>query len=475
MENELILTDELVEEYASIRSEYSLYVEHYVQEGVNIKGVFTKILNAIKRFFSFLGKMISRIFNFLKRNKATKTVDQILESSGIENTKVTTESTISTKTEDMLTVKFPATEDSVIKACELHVYAKDLLIKVENDSYTVEAFGMLPGHVSPGPDKVVNSGFCIGLFSDFLDDHSGAHLKENLENFFDNISVNDNHEITVNDTEKIMMCRESIKKSSDFVKTQRFSYSFTISKFVAVQKLVNDICIKLANINAVDFDKSIQTDIVSTFKSVCVTLDRITFGCNACGRGFGSMYMCDKKYVGTISSIDELSHFVQSCIQSGIPTRYVAYNVWLVLDENLEVNNEIFHLCADGYESVIPRWGQTRVTFLPITSDESVIKVAMNGAGITGNRREVMIYKKYKSAGCESVLTGIKNVTQNFCVLIMERIQSGVSDKDKETFKDKTLVPMYEKNPFLPQIHDIHKKNLGRVNGQIKILDYAGI
>lgn len=86
-----------------------------------------------------------------------------------------------------------------------------------------------------------------------------------------------------------------------------------------------------------------------------------------------------------------------------------------------------------------------------------------------------MIYKKYKSAGCESVLTGIKNVTQNFCVLIMERIQSGVSDKDKETFKDKTLVPMYEKNPFLPQIHDIHKKNLGRVNGQIKILDYAGI
>ena len=187
------------------------------------------------------------------------------------------------------------------------------------------------------------------------------------------------------------------------------------------------------------------------------------------------MYMCDKKYVGTISSIDELSHFVQSCIQSGIPTRYVAYNVWLVLDENLEVNNEIFHLCADGYESVIPRWGQTRVTFLPITSDESVIKVAMNGAGIMGNRREVMIYKKYKSAGCESVLTAIKNVTSNFCVLIMERIQSGVSDKDKETFKDKTLIPMYEKNPFLPRIHDIHNKNLGRVNGQIKILDYAGI
>lgn len=361
--DELILTDELIEEYTSIRSEYSLYVEHYVQEGVNVKGVFTKILDAIKRFFHFLGKMISRIFNFLKRNKATKTVDQILELSGIENTKVTTEATTSTKTEDMLTVKFPATEDSVIKACDLHVYAKDLLIKVKNDSYTVEPCGMLPGHVSPGPNKVVNSGFCIGLFSDFLDDHSGAHLKENLENFFDNISVNDNHEITVNDVEKIMMCRKSIKKSFNFVKTQRFSYSFKISKFVAVQKLVNDICTKLANINTIDFDKSIQTDVISTFKSVCVTLNNITFGCNAVGRGFGAMYMCDKKYVGTISSIDELSHFVQSCIQSGIPTRYVAYNVWLVLDENLEVNNEIFHLCADGYESVIPRWGSDSNNF----------------------------------------------------------------------------------------------------------------
>lgn len=103
-------------------------------------------------------------------------------------------------------------------------------------------------------------------------------------------------------------------------------------------------------------------------------LERVQMSFNQFSVEIDTMWMVDAKLTGVIKNGADLSKVVKSFVKAGIPTKYIRHNVLVICDYSMQ----------DGAE---PGLGQTRLCLIPHAGDV-VYKVAVNGAGITGNRTE---------------------------------------------------------------------------------------
>lgn len=476
-----------VSEYNDLIHSINEYNTEYIQEGFGqkVKDFFKKVLEILKKFFSFIGRMLKALFDKLFRRKAKKTADQVAEEciTG-SHVKEYMESGDETGT-GSTKVHFPASPDSVIKECDLELITKSLLIKIENNNYVI---GLAPGFEGARYESRKGTSYKPFINNGKTrDSHTNMFLayvenRDDYRTIIDNII---NYLVKYKDyefTDEAVL--DSLKFNDDLLKSRNklegdkgWRYSFSSKLAIQYMNEINQLTNKVNQLNTIP--ESTDKRYKSLLDNVVDVVNELTYGCNNFATNVKAMYVIDQKYLHTISDIDILSKFVDTMITAGIPTTQVAYNTWCVMSPNFDDRKFFFRAeDNDDASSTFPRWGQTRVVFFPDNKPMEVLKIALNGAGKLANKREFQIYKQYQKYHLENELAEPISHTNNFCVMMMEKMKM-LPENERNKYADLVKAELkehYKQNPNLTDITgDLHGKNIGYdEENNIKVIDYAG-
>lgn len=480
---------ENMDEFADEDSDYTSFMEMYqefknddlfVQEGFSdkLKNFFSKAIELIKRFFSFIGKQIARLFNFLFRRKhPKKTADQIAASIISSSVQEVSWEEFN-KQKDSEKVHFPSAPGSVIKETDIELITKELFITIENDNYVMGPVHGLGGSENAGPQdvykvlgkKTLNSHFHLNCFLAFSSNNNG--YRDNLIQCIDwllDVQNDSFEDLTSTNKKQLIDSQRYMYQKISHSSSLSYRYSWSPKLLLESQKSVNDAMSKIVKLNTINDDKIKSPEYKKFMSEIIAQIQNIMIGCNQYARHVQAMYMIDKKYLHTINDIGTLSKFVSSMIEAGIPSTQVAYNTWCVMNKKLSG--------ADYFasEEKGPLWGQTRVVFLPDVRPSDVLKIALNSGGLLANKREKQIYDQYEKANLSSLLAKPVKLFSNNSIIVMEKLSTtGVSQKNVDEIKRK-IDDACDKNASLHKIGDIHIDNVGfRGNGTCACFDYAG-
>ena len=255
------------------------------------------------------------------------------------------------------------------------------------------------------------------------------------------------------------------------IKITNFRYKLSGESLRERFELINTLNQRIRNIT----ESPEKPEYNKLLKQIVGVMSNMTMGLNSITREFGYMFMIDERYLHTISDVEKLAQFVDGLITSGVPTSYVAYNCWCVMSEDFDDRGYFYN--SDGDKA--PRWGQTRVVFLPTIDTKSVLKVAMNGAGEVGNQTEIKRYQLYSSKDLANVLCKpLKSYHKN-TIVSYDRVRT-IEDKQAEPIIKQGMDSFVEnlkeksKEKGLPEIGDLHDGNIGLTNdNKLVVIDYA--
>lgn len=180
------------------------------------------------------------------------------------------------------------------------------------------------------------------------------------------------------------------------------------------QKKINDLNYKLDKFANINCDvSSLSKETINNFNRLSKALLDIQVSMNALTSSLESSIIVNQQFVGSIKNLALLDQFVATCIDEGMPPKYIAYNTWLVA-------NECIRGKGDEYK---PVWGQTRFIFFP-PGDKFVLKIAMSGLGITSNRAEVRTSEMFEKMGRIDLIAPIVKTWDRDTIVAMERIHS---------------------------------------------------
>lgn len=425
------------------------------------------IVKFIRRIFEILMHVFKKLLSFIRRkNSPSKTVNQIL----IENLSHSKRH-LFTESADDKHVK--AAPEKTLKLYDLHPIARDCYLKIINEkSYKLIPFGIKDKTAASNVRPAVVSS--IRQLNAFIALFYDTPLFMALHHAMDEIYVRpDSHTIYFGDN-FLPYCNMAydlfVALPEDKIVERT---EFSINDILVAWQNINSIQERLSSIDidAIE-DSSNGKAYITAFSNISVIMDGIVFGANEVSALIHDWYVCDKRFDSSVSDLKELSQIVQSMIDCGIPSKYVAYNAWFIMDKTLSFDDDTFS--SDDY---MPRWGQTRIVFFPRKYPSSVIKIAMNGFGIKSNKNEVTVYNKYIREAADRFLVPVRNHTPNYCIIVQERVLPDIPD----TTDIAKFINEYEEfcdtHPNLPKISDLRKSdNYGIMkNGNIAILDYGNI
>lgn len=541
-DNKLELLNELTE--CKLYSEYTRLMDEFdeinedgngiIQEGfvTSIKTFLKKAVAIFKKFFSFIGNSIKNILDRLfGKSKVTQTPDQICErliksvDKGSVNDKSNGPSkkaiaagaaaagTITVAALYAMAMKrkkdhhveseivhFPSAPGSVISETDLKVVAKDLVFKINEDNRAVgDVNGLAGSGFHKGPKKVHT-----------INIHHGGAPDAVLAAF---IACINNKRGILDQFEKILTMLEEYSKDN-VPNEERFRNMITLSnqidydinmicvfqqggrlairsdKLLAAQQLINKLNLRLSALDQLPENEDPRY--ISTIQTMTKFASAITFGSNEFSNKMKGIYMIDKRYVHTVDDLETLGTFVHDLIESGVPSKYVAYNTWLIMAEKFD--NRGFFMDKRKYSATPetkPRWGQSRVVFMPLTDESVVLKIATNPVGIIGIKREHKVFELYKKAGVSGILATPLGHYGDYTIETMERLKGydvnldnpfDMKNAKPSALAAKTiemLEQIHTKHPDLPIIGDIHGANIGMGKSEdgkdvLKIMDYGG-
>ena len=180
------------------------------------------------------------------------------------------------------------------------------------------------------------------------------------------------------------------------------------------QKEMNNIVTKMdkyANTNT-DVTK-ISKDTINNMNDLSIKLVRIQSSMNLLTSSLEKNLVVNECFVGKIKSLALLDQFVATCIDEGVPPKFIAYNTWLVADACIKGNKEEYK----------PAWGQSRFVFFP-PNKKFVYKIAMNGLGITSNKAEVRTSEMFVKMGRVDLIAPVVKTFERDSIVVMERINN---------------------------------------------------
>jgi len=180
-------------------------------------------------------------------------------------------------------------------------------------------------------------------------------------------------------------CRHKFKNPAKILKC--FVSGKTIlsmPELVEFQKKVAEALVDLDEIHNIENDlNTVKDDTLKELKKLVHDVHWIQYDMNTFTNMIQKVNLIDLKYMNSIKDRDVLSKFVTDLITNGIPSKYVAYNTWLIAHEDLRGSDQEYKINA----------GQSRFCFFPNDDKKEVLKIAMNGFGITSNRNEIRFAK----------------------------------------------------------------------------------
>lgn len=497
----------MCEEYKTLMTDFKNIKLDIVQESVGnkVKEFFNKVIEIIKKFFSFIGKSIKGIIDKIFKRNIVATPDQICEEVLKNKSSVIKESV--EQTNDSIKVHFPAMSGSVIEECDLEVITKDLEIKlINNGGQTGKLDGIIgKGYTKIESDKLLtihmkntgNENAQINLFLAYINNkHEFADKCNALVDFL--LKYQDG-KIGKLELDILTGFLDNFRVAKQKAVDEGWNFKLSLKILTDRQRAVNEVSNKILKLNQFpECDDNSRYSMI--IREIMDTFNGITIGCNQFGIRVNGMDMIDKKYYHSIDNLELLDKFVSTMIKSGIPSRMVAYNTWLVMDDKFDdrgffamkdLPNKKYSTVSWGKitqheksrgRKVLPRWGQTRAVFFPLTSSSVVIKIALNTMGIVANKREFQIFNIYKKYGKDDLLSAPDHNYGQYSVVTMEKVlpfekRSDADYRVNEVIKD--IKRVHDEIPSLPLISDIHSDNIGLgVNNEgkelVKIIDYAG-
>ena len=125
--------------------------------------------------------------------------------------------------------------------------------------------------------------------------------------------------------------------------------------------------------------KGFDSETITVMNQLVRELETCQHGINGLANEVGKLYMIKAQYVNSITDKNDLAKFVEMCIDAGVPPKFVAYNTWLIANEEIRGDKVDFNK--------VPM-GQTRMVLFP--KDKKIItKIAFSGRGLTSNKNEV--------------------------------------------------------------------------------------
>ena len=202
----------------------------------------------------------------------------------------------------------------------------------------------------------------------------------------------------------------------------------------------------------------------------------LQIGINMLTGGMGNKYEISPEYIGTVTTLEDLDNFAKGCIITGIPSKYIAYNVYLVASPALrgQANQKR------------PLMGQTRVVF-PCAArsskafdTDSVLKIALNQVGIRSNKAEASISKALsdKTSRPGRYITPVLDCGSSYSVIRMMAAKTDYSYDERNRIARTTVAPRFQEicdelNLGIDVQGDIHAGNIGKLGDNWVCIDYG--
>lgn len=252
------------------------------------------------------------------------------------------------------------------------------------------------------------------------------------------------------------------KSIDDLSHPEKFDFIVTKNEIIETQKFLNNITMYFSDANSFDKLSKVSEDVVKLFNDVSIYVMQLQYSANC----LSDYVNDDKRFISAnrLESFDDpktLGEFVISCINSGMPPKYVAYNTWLAAGRSIRGIGPKFK----------PVWGFTRAIFFPPNAD-CIYKIALSGAGMMGIKTESMICEYIKRDGGKDLVAEVIN-HYNDGIMSVEKV------KTNRTISDDVIKTLETSlNDFLSKhnidVFDINENNVGiNKNNKPVIIDYG--
>ena len=504
--------DAIFEEFnLNILEEYEdLYVEDgealanqwitEAQEGISKKNIFQRLWDLIKRFFSWIGRALARLFKWItsRFKKNTKTADQVMSDimgddlffkiPSLHIQRVNAPKAKAAPQRDYAVMKddeFKADkvdkknnnasedEEKVNFKGDIKDITKNLLLKFNGKNgftiqfdissfgnYHIKGSGYNDGHI-PSPEKLTTNGTIIGivLFGKFFYDQTFYSLMENLPKAFKEYKSSKNVQDLIDGIDKINAYYLDVKRNLASARTQ-YKAEFDLDEYKKCMKVVNDVNEALGGVELFE-SVAKEEHALELLNQFADMLKMMQFGINTLTYDFGNINEVDSKFRRCVDNTKDLSKIIEGFIKGGIPSRFVAYNVDIITSKDMNTTGAT-HM------------GQSRCVLFP--KDQSIIyKFPINSMGIRDLKTDKFVYNKVSKH--YDILAKIIKSEPNDCLMTMERLDEkkayyGMRSEDAARLQRLTVSPEFKKTTGL-QIEDVHRNNIGYRGSKAVILDYG--
>lgn len=241
---------------------------------------------------------------------------------------------------------------------------------------------------------------------------------ENLANIVEKASLLMDKDSSVNQQELRKAIEHQIQKSHRFGREfNAGGTKITMKELTAFSARINKLTNATDKIqNGNNSVEHLESETIEMFNKLVRELETCQHGLNTLSNEIGKLYLIKAQYVNSIKDKNNLAKFVEMCIDAGVPPKFIAYNTWLIANEEIRGDKTDFEK--------VPM-GQTRMVFFP--KDKSIItKIAFSGRGLTSNKNEVRMSEFIQRSGEEEVINMIAPIKGHYgkdCAVIdMERV-----------------------------------------------------
>lgn len=399
--------------------EQMLLDDRYVQESGDLHNriwqTMKKTLKVTDGIMSHITNMLGGLFHIRKR-KSTKTPAGIA-SEVIPNPKLP-----KAQQEVEKNLKTPFKGKETIVLSDAPIFIKEL---TEDEGLYISLIGVNYEKDEDGDLKhVSNSNGVRGLEnSRIVYKNMVYYIKhpeglENLAKIVEKASLLMDKDISVNQQELRKAIEHQIQKSHRFGREfNAGGTKITMKELTAFSARINKLTNATDKIqNGNNSVEHLESETIEMFNKLVRELETCQHGLNTLSNEIGKLYLIKAQYVNSIKDKNNLAKFVEMCIDAGVPPKFIAYNTWLIANEEIRGDKTDFEK--------VPM-GQTRIVFFP--KDKSIItKIAFSGRGLTSNKNEVRMSEFIQHSGEEEVINMIAPIKGHYgkdCAVIdMERV-----------------------------------------------------
>lgn len=463
------------------------YISEATATPITKENIFDKIWKIIITATSEIGTIFKKFLDAIKslitgRSDPVITIDKIASDYVKPNSDIPTD----TKSEK---IKIPADKNSEIKPDDIELIYSNLLIDIDKDKNI--RVNILNAAMNRNSIQVKNpSSFIAYAVPCALSIIKYPDLLDQFKNIIHNISKLMNYHISPDDSvelnrvKKLDMNYDVSSLNNDIENLAKNMCTkiplniFTSVKYddiVKASKNIADLFDEITHIDKIfDKDKYENASIaLCKIINLCGNiLLNVQHGINCLCNGLKSVYQVNGIYSNSVKDISTLDKIVDKMISAGIPNKYIMRNIFILSDPKLY-----------GKESLDkPKWGQTRVVFIP--NNKIVYKIALNGPGIRANNAELKIYSDFTKHDIGNLLCKVNTINDSAHNTIIEAEYVGkpFTSKYRTTFAAETAARKFEQElnnqakaaGITYTILDIHRKNIGFNNsGNPVVIDYG--